>query len=547
MCPSVKSFWPLVAVLLGAMAAVQVVTVRGESQIYDESNQLLSGYTYLTSGRFTTAVEQPPLVKLLWAVAVAALRPSPPPEHIAVEDPWPAGREFLYRNRVPADAMLMAGRSCAIAISILLGVAIAYWGKRLGSARGAAWAVCLYALDPNFLAHGRYMKNDVAAALLIFVGAMTWGAWLMRPSRKLLWLSGMVLGLGIAAKFSALILPPVFVILYAIRRWQERRAFVTGACLRPLGGVALIACVVVFAVYGFEIRPLGDSGIFRRLAPGASWAASIPVPAMSFFRGLGEVGLKQTATGHAYAYLLGERSQFGWWYMTPVALAVKTPLAVLALLAVVAGVVIGRCRRVVWRDVEFKWFVMAVPPAAYLALALGTHFHAGIRHLLPIYPFLFVFAACVLCGGAALRWRWRVALGGAALLAVESAGIYPHYLAFFNALAGGPAGGQRYLVDSNLDWGQDVKNLKRYLDAHGVQRVSISYFGMADLDYYGIRHEALPDVRDLEAARRLDAVAAISVTNLALEPGRWAGLAALRPDARIGYSINVYDLRVHRR
>jgi hypothetical protein len=92
-----------------------------------------------------------------------------------------------------------------------------------------------------------------------------------------------------------------------------------------------------------------------------------------------------------------------------------------------------------------------------------------------------------------------------------------------------------------------VKNLKLYLDAHGIQRVSISYFGMADLGYYGIHYNPLPDMRDAEAARRLDAVAAISVTNLALEPGRWAGLSGLRPDARIGYSINVYDLRVHRR
>src|ERR1017187_3247575 len=101
-----KLFWPLVVVLVGSMAVVQFVTVRGESQIYDESNQLLSGYTYLTSALFTVGVEQPPLVKLLWALAIAALRPSPAPQHIAVEDPWPAGREFLYRNRVPADAML---------------------------------------------------------------------------------------------------------------------------------------------------------------------------------------------------------------------------------------------------------------------------------------------------------------------------------------------------------------------------------------------------------------------------------------------------------
>jgi hypothetical protein len=232
--------------------------------------------------------------------------------------------------------------------------------------------------------------------------------------------------------------------------------------------------------------------------------------------------------------------------MSPVAFAAKTPLAELALLAIAAGLALQRLRRVRLRDVEFHWFLLVIPPAAYFAVSLPIHFHAGMRHLLPLDPFLFVFAAAVLLGGPVPEWRWTAVAAGAALLILESAAIYPHYLAFFNALAGGPTGGRRLLVDSNLDWGQDVKNLKTYLDARRIPEVCISYFGMADLDYYGIRHTGLPAVPDAGAARNLDCVAAISVTNLAMERSRYAGLDALRPDARIGYSIYVYDLRKRR-
>ncbi len=543
---SSSRFLAAFSALLCAMAAVQAITVRGESQTYDESNQLLSGYSYLATGHFTVALEQPPLVKLLCAIPVALLRPDPPPSHIALENPWPAGREFLYHNRTPADSMLMAGRSSAIAISVLLGVAIAVWaGWRFGP-RVALLAVLLYALDPNFLANGRYIKNDVAAALAIFVTAMIWGAYLARPCRKLLLLSGVALGLALTTKFSALILLPVMLILYAIRRWQERRGFGIAACARLFGGVGLIAFLVIVAVYGFEVRPLGESGIFRRLWPTASWAAGLPIPALGYWRGLADMGLKQTETGLASAYLLGRTSRFGWWYMSPVAFAVKTPLADLALVALAAAIAGRRLWRASLRAVDFKWFQLAVPPAVYAAVSLLSHFNAGLRHLLPLYPFLFVFVAAVLLAQPVPRWRWMAVLAGAVLLLVESAAIHPHYLAFFNALAGGPIGGQRILVDSNLDWGQDVKNLKAYLDARRIPEVSIRYFGMAELEYYGIRHRELPPVPGPDAAQNLDCVAAISVTSLALERSRYAGLTALSPDARIGYSINVYDLRKRR-
>jgi hypothetical protein len=231
----------VVTAVLCVTAVVEFVTVSGESQTYDEANQLLSGYVYLTTGRFTVALEQPPLAKLLWAVPVAFLNPSPPPPVAPDDDPWPVGRWFLYHNRVPADEMLMAGRSCAIGLSLLLGLAIAFWTKRYFGAIAAVTTVFIYAADPNFLANGRYMKNDVAAALTIFVAVMVWGSYLSHQRSALLWISGVALGIALATKSSALVLLPVMLILYGIREWQERRPFSILVCVRRFATVGLAA------------------------------------------------------------------------------------------------------------------------------------------------------------------------------------------------------------------------------------------------------------------------------------------------------------------
>lgn len=121
----------------------------------------------------------------------------------------------------------MAGRCSAVAVSVMLGIVIAFWARRHFGAGPALFAVFLFAADPNFLANGRYIKNDVGASLMIFAATMIWGDYLMHPTRKRLWLSGVVVGLALATKNSALILWPAMLLLYAVHRWQS------GALSRP--------------------------------------------------------------------------------------------------------------------------------------------------------------------------------------------------------------------------------------------------------------------------------------------------------------------------
>ena len=190
--------------------------------------------------------------------------------------------------------------------------------------------------------------------------------------------------------------------------------------------------------------------------------------------------------------------------------------------------------------------MLLIPPAVYFVLSITSAIDIGVRHILPIYPFLYVAAAATL---ASLSWRRaaRFAMMGLGVLQIaECASITPHYLAFFNAASGGPGNGPRYLVDSNIDWGQDLKKLAAWLRAHGTHSAVVLYFGNAPMPYYGIDAKPFPAPDDERGWQTLDDFAAVSVTPLYgvyVPPEMFARLRRIQPVAKAGWSMYVYDLR----
>jgi hypothetical protein len=259
--------------------------------------------------------------------------------------------------------------------------------------------------------------------------------------------------------------------------------------------------------------------------------------------------LQRYAQRGAPAFLMGQHSAMGWWYYFLVAFAIKTPLPTLVLAAAVLWVALFRHGARVTSHgragVERSEYVLYVPIAAFFASAVFGSLNIGYRHILPVLPFLFVGVSQVATWA---RRRWvQVALVALGLwYALGSARIYPHYLAYFNEIVGGPDNGYKYLVDSNLDWGQDLKNLKAYMDAHAISAVHLAYFGSAYPSYYGIA--ALPFLPekppDLET--RQPTLYAISATYLQggylgdVNAFRW--LHEYQPMTKIGYSIFLYRL-----
>jgi hypothetical protein len=180
---------------------------------------------------------------------------------------------------------------------------------------------------------------------------------------------------------------------------------------------------------------------------------------------------------------------------------------------------------------------------AFAATSVFSSIDIGYRNLLPLLPLICVFASQVV-GYVKASWQKVVLVAALLWLMVGTVRLSPHYLAFFNELVGGPTNGYRYLVDSNLDWGQDLKNLTSYMEAAGIEELHLSYFGVSDPSYYGLR--ALPMPTEPPPSEQPPSYYAISATSLQGVYGSSSGqphwLAQFTPMDSVGYSILIYRL-----
>jgi hypothetical protein len=564
-------------VLAGGLALygiLAVTSMRTKSATFDEAAHLPAGYTYLKLRDHRLNPEHPPLIKALAAAPLLMMdvRLKPDDEAWRLRRQWEFGRRFLYRWN-DADRLLFWGRVPVVVLGALLGVAVFLRARRGWGLAAGALALFLCALSPDVLAHGQIVTTDVGAALFMFLSVVAFERLVERATPGRLLAAGLAAGAAIATKFSMLVLAPILAVLAVVavlsrepmtRAWgRDAARAVEGRGPRIahivllLAGIAVIALVVLWASYGFASslspdpavesafdwgRVSGRGGLVDAAMGAARRVHALPdAYAFGFLRFFRHSEARPT-------FLLGRLSDRGSWYYFPVTFALKTPLALVAL--IVLSVATRRQHPASLRTELFLW----LPALLYFALACAFGLNIGHRHLLPIYPFLFVIAGR--CAAHALV-RVPSILSGAAVAilagwyAASVARVHPHYLAYFNEAAGGPPGGYRYLVDSNLDWGQDLKGLKAWMDGNGVSRVKLSYFGTADPEYHRIAcdllpGQMLPPPRDVVRGIAPGDVVAVSATNLQgvyLEPGDrplMERLRALTPVATIGHSIRIY-------
>ena len=553
--------WPLglVAAAVALQAGLSVHAMRGNSATFDEGTHLPAGYTHIALGDHRLNPEQPPLVKLMAAAPLVLVGPQMHATDVSWTEArqWEFGRRFLYRWN-DADRLLFLGRLPMVALASCLVVAVFLAARGRFGLPAAAAAALLAALSPDVLAHGALVTTDLGFALFFLLAVIAFERLQQRASAGRLLVAGLATAAAFATKFSAPILMPVFVLL-GLREAlvdapvAELRARL-GRLVLQLVAVGAVALAGVWAVYGFRATLSPDPAVRAELArPLASAHAGILDRAVAF-AGRARLVPEDYARGllfvteHSAArptFLLGELSDRGFPHYFAVSFLLKTPVSLLLLIALA----LARAPRLRRRDTALVW----IPVAVYLAATATRGLQIGHRHLLPIYPFLFLAA-----GEAAAAMRgWRAPKGAAiaAALALWYAGgtfvQHPHHLAYFNEIAGGSRNGWRLLVDSNLDWGQDLKRLAEWLRANPAPGLKLSYFGSADPAYYGIVSEALPGYTAPHAARvtreiRPGDFLAVSATNLQgvyLEPDDRAlmeRVRALRPLARIGFSIFVY-------
>jgi hypothetical protein len=534
-----KLHWVVIGLLL-LMAYCESSSARQTSATYDESAYISRGYTYLKTGDTRLKIRHPILLDVVASMPLLLV----PDLHLPLDDPgWISAdfhryaQAFLWEaNAGRAEQIVFLARLPIMMFSLLLAAGVFRWAKeRLGLAAGVV-AVTLCVFDPNVLAHGRLVTPDVGQTALIFLAVLAWWRYMQRPGWVRWALAGLCLGLAQAAAFPALVLLPVLAVVSLLHGWSLGRWRGAAHCLATLAGASVLSALTVWAVYSF------------RWGPVEPWGLSLPAP----YYWEEFIDLLQRLDRRDLAFCCGRVYRGGWWAFFVVALFTKTPLPTLGLFGL--GLLTVARRRTWLKDAALWLF-----PAVYYANALNSSLNIGYRHILPIVPFLFVIAAQATALARTKRSTIRtwctVGLGaGLGWLVVASTLTYPFYLAYFNELVGGPAGGRRWLVVSDLDWGQDLPGLSAYLEEHAVDEVYMSWFGTTPPEHYDIHYQPLPAWPPRGDPLRfafhptypLPGVYAISAANLEgarlADPATFSWFQARPPEAQVGHSILIYTV-----
>jgi len=529
----------------------------GKSATWDEPQHLATGYHALRLGDYRIDVEHPPFLRLWAALPLRAVPVTVNTNALAAGqgEAWFMNQfiychHFLYELN-DADKLLYAGRWMIALLGVLLGVLIYCWAKELWGFWPAVGALALTLVEPNILAHASLVTTDFGVTVFIF-GAVYF---LWRCTRRftIANIAGLTIFFALAqiSKYTALLLGPIVFVLLVIHGIRRRQIW------PALGVVVLLAVAsyaAMWAVYGFRYAP-APGGVEPLRADLQPLVQARAPKLASIIRWVDERHLLPNACTQGFllgqakaqlrsAYLAGTYSVEGWWYFFPLAFLIKTPVGLLVLLAIGVGFAAWR-----WRTALDDTVFWIVPVVMLMGTAMLMKLNIGLRHILPVYPFV------ILLAGLAIHHLWerrRVEIAGllVAVATLELAFVYPNYLAFFNIAVGGPRHGHDYLVDSNLDWGQDLKGLQKWMRARDVAHINLSYFGTADPRYYGIPCTVLPGspffAEQYVSAPVLPGYVAVSATNLRGvymgEAGRafYRPLLGREPIAQIGHSILIY-------
>jgi hypothetical protein len=436
--------------------------------------------------------------------------------------------QCLMKNSDPSgDELLCLARVPMICIGVLLGWFVYSWASGLYGTGGGLMSLFLYCLSPNILAHTGLITPDLCLTAFGFIAIYFLWRNSRSPSIINLILGGFAFGLTFLSKYAGLIWVPVLVLLAIFGRLQPKRSPQSGTAFsqhRPLAQIGIVLLVAFFILllgYQFDLS--------------------------LYFQGIEDQ--RRIVEGGIPAFLNGKVSrEGGWWYYYLFAFLIKLPIPTLILL-VISAFTVGKMDSLARSSLP--WIMIPVV-VVFVAFSSLTQVNTGLRYVLPAFPFIFVFL-----GNWVLLWKKRKSLGAllpACLLlwyAAENLLIFPHYLAYFNQIAGGAKGGYRYLVDSNLDWGQDLKALRKYMEGNGIDTIKLSYFGTADPKQYDIDYETLPSFARLSGGRPPGALkkgdlVAISATNLYplyVDLGDIAShLRSIEPLDRVGYSILIYKV-----
>jgi hypothetical protein len=565
--------------LLAAHALLLGLSIPRNSVTVDEFVHLPAGISYWHCGRFWAYHHNPPFIRLVCAVpAVVADVPTDyrnyfPVNYSRYMDGL-LGDDFMWANGEHYMEVFIMCRFLVVGFSLLGGWLIFRWSGELFGATGGVLSLGLWVFCPNVLAHAGLVTTDIGATVL-GLGATYWfWKYLRRPSFFGSIISGTLLGLTEASKFSFIVLPLVWAAVAVLRILRPTASPMGGSSLTWLRAsvhavnVGVVSVLVLNSAYLWEgtFQPL-ESFPFRSNALSrlkdrgnpsvrenrfrGTLVGNVPVPLPQHYV-LGIDDQKFDIDSRFFCkYLRGERrgsQEPGWWYYYLYCLLVKTPLGTLVIVvAAVAAFIRTRM------DALLEATLLLPAAAILISVSSQTGLNSHLRYVLPALPFLFVFAGRVgrLVEGRPIRLALLALVLGSNLVSVLRA--HPHYLSYFNEAAGGPQNGWRHLADSNIDWGEGLIVLREWLQKHAPgERLALAYFGFAAPEVYGIVDYKLPPFRS--AAPGLHAVSAnyligIPFTSpdgnggsVVVPEGAYTYFRSFEPVARVGGSIWIFRI-----
>lgn len=587
-----------VVLLLAAFVSQSVYFAATSSYTYDETVSVVNGYYYLTTHDMRLGLSQPPLSAYLSAVPLflAGVHFDFNRESCASYDNWLCAQQVLFEDAGNAAKVLFLSRIMSILAAAAAGIIVFLWAKRLFGALAGLLSLALFSFNPIIISQGALALTNSFLMLFVLLNLYLFYRLLLKYSLRLFLLFSVTFALAVASKANAALLLPITYVALLLFAWRvklldalpspRRKSGCDGApsttvdvgFSKPVAArlksvlfhafvFAAVSFFVLLVVYQFQFGTLASSvppkyvpvfegSIASKLPSSIAKIADavvfrLPIPFPSFFSG----AAWHTVAGESkLSFLNGEVFTGTKLSFFPVVFFTKTPVGLIVLAAL--GLFVSLANRAAKVGVSFL-ILPAIIWLCFFALTLDS----GVQHILLVYPLL-----AILAGGSAL-WLYKVKFRAALVALLLFWNIFaalliaPHYLAYFNELAGGPDGGSRLLGVPNFDWGQDLPALRQYMSDNNIQSVKLSYFGTADPSAYGINYTYLasprfqpwdPDYVPIvpknftEDCGRATGIVAISATNyygiFLNNRSCYSWLRPYQPIAALGHTIFVYNI-----
>lgn len=589
----------IVAGILLIMLTLSVGTALGDAAIMDEVAHIPSGYTYIKYHDYRLNPEHPPLLKDLAGIPLQFLNLEfPTNESFWTAEPngqWNAGWKFIYLPENNTEHMLFWSRFPIILLWLALGFVIFKWAKELFGVKAGLLAFTLYAFDPNVLGHNHYVTTDLGIAAFSVFAFYFFTRYLKNPGWKSTILAGIFLGLAQLAKFSAVLIFPVLglsllVYIFA-RRDRLPESFLGSLKIKKFwlqkfyhyavsfAAILIICFAVVWVVYEANVYKMPAEKVHQlidtQLYGGAQNLASpylhkmanhaLLQPFAQYFTGFFMV-FGRVAGGNT-TYFFGQVTNQSFPEYFPLVFLIKEPVSTLILLlgAISIGLYfilrnnLADFPKHIWKNIKnyldnhITETAMLLFVALYAYVSITGNLNIGFRHLFPILPFMYILISKeIISLWMRLHSKMRRAYSAIVIillfwLVAETAFAYPNYLAYFNETIGGSKNGYKYVTDSNVDWGQDLKRLRDWVNENNIDKIRVDYFGGGDVSHY-LGDRAIIWHSDSGQEPGWYAISATFLQNslyYKITEGKldYQWLRERTPYAQIGHSILIYKVK----